>query len=226
MASKLSEESALFWFLLFDILWANFKSPHIKSKLMQWRCHLSGDLRGASVLCYCHESEFQYWWWMLQHLLGILVSNLGLWQWDKLMRLYENICIRMNTGGKCLQLFQIFHLVADTLTWKFWWCFIWNKISLVKLFRFLHSFWVTFSPLGIVYFNDTWKKKADEEWAVYQSSLWFIIDTSGWIEEQCLKLNEEILDYNKSKTYVRYSKNTLVNSENEILCNFPLKYLE
>lgn len=114
MASTLSEEFTLFWFLLFDILWANFKSPHIKSKLRQWRCHLSGDLRGASVFCYCHESEFQYWWWMLQHLLGILVSNLGLWQWDKLLRLYENICIWMNTGEKnAFGLFQIVHLLAE-----------------------------------------------------------------------------------------------------------------
>lgn len=35
MAYKLSEEFALLWFLLFDILWANFKSPHINRKLMQ-----------------------------------------------------------------------------------------------------------------------------------------------------------------------------------------------
>lgn len=197
MASKLSEEFTLFWFLLFDILWANFKSPHIKSKLMLWRCHLSGDLRGASVLCYCHESEFQYWWWMLQHLLGILVSNLGLWQWDKLMRLYENICIQMNTGEKnAFSLFQIFRLLAELFKYinlKVLVVFIWNKISLVKLFRFLHSelllaLWVLYTLMIPE------KKKTDEEWATYQSSSWFIIDTSGWIEEQCLKLNEEILD--------------------------------
>lgn len=84
------------WLLLFYILHSNFQYPTSRANPCCDGVTFQSAYLITSVLCYCYESEFQYWWWILQHLLDIQIFNLRIMS-KSLMRLFIYIYINKYT---------------------------------------------------------------------------------------------------------------------------------
>lgn len=107
MAYKWSKDT--YHALTFIVLYFVFKflsTPHQELTRAVMVSLFRGRIILASVSCYCHESEFQYWWWMLQHLLDILIFNLRIMSRRYPHEVTLRIRIWVNIGERCLELIE------------------------------------------------------------------------------------------------------------------------